>query len=57
MVTVKPMGRDVRILGGLYGATKGGYAGTVFDARLLCPSINCMSGGGRQPHVVVKEKV
>ena len=42
-------------LGNLYGGSGGNWAGMVYAARGLAPSILTAQGGGRQPHIVVKE--
>lgn len=42
-------------LGNLYGCTGGNYAGNVYAVNALAPSIMTAQGGGRQPHIVVKE--
>lgn len=41
-------------LGNLFGATGGSFAGMVYDQKGLCPALNTMGGGGRQPHIVVR---
>jgi hypothetical protein len=43
-------------LGNLYGCTGGNYAGNVYAVNALAPAIMTAQGGGRQPHIVVKEK-
>lgn len=45
--------REIR-LGNIYGFTGGNYAGNVYDKRGLCPAMNAMGGGNRQPMIVVK---
>lgn len=40
-----------RFLGSLYGHGTG-YAGAVWDAKNVSPTLNTMQGGGRQPHIV-----
>ena len=32
-----------------------GYAGAVFDPRGLAPALTTCQGGGREPHIVVRE--
>ena len=44
-----------RRIGNLWGATGGSFAGMVYDSKYLAPSITTAQGGGRQPHIVVKE--
>ena len=42
-------------LGNIYGEDKGtGYAGNVWDDNGLCPTINTMAGGNRQPMIPIK---
>lgn len=43
----------VKRLGNIYGATGGSYAGAVYDDKGLSPCIDSMSGGNRQPMIVV----
>jgi len=42
---------ESRFLGSLYGHGTG-YAGAVWDTQSVCPTLNTMQGGGRQPHIV-----
>lgn len=43
-------------LGNIYGEKFGtGYAGNVWDKNGLSPTLVTCTGGGRQPHIVVKE--
>lgn len=44
-------------LGNVYGEQFGtGYAGNVWDKNGICPTIMCVGGGGgRTPHIIVKE--
>lgn len=30
--------------------------GRVYSVKGICPTINTMSGGGRQPHILIKRK-
>ncbi len=43
---------EVKKLGNIYGFTGGSYAGAVYDAKGIGPSIDTMSGGNRQPMIV-----
>ena len=43
-------------LGNIWGATGGSFAGMVYDAQFLSPSLTTMGGGGRMPHVVIVYK-
>lgn len=40
-----------RFLGSLYGHGAG-YAGAVWDAQSISPTLTTMQGGGRQPHII-----
>lgn len=42
-------------LGNLYGGSGGNWAGMVYAACGLAPAILTAQGGGRQPHIVVRE--
>lgn len=44
---------EVKRIGNIYGATGGSYAGAVYDANGVCPCIDSMSGGNRQPMIVI----
>lgn len=44
-------------LGNLYGATGGNYAGNVYSQDFLSPTINTCGGGGREPHIVIIQKL
>ena len=47
------MGNIIRI-GNIYGDFGSGYAGNVYLAEGLCPTIKCESGGGgRVPMVII----
>lgn len=48
---------EVIRLGNLYGFTGGCYGYTVYDSNGLCPTLNCMSGGGRQPMFIEENDV
>ena len=39
-------------LGNLNGHTGGSFAYMVYDSDGLCPTINCMGGGGREPMII-----
>lgn len=43
----------IRRIGNIYGHTGGSYAGAVYDAEYLAPSLNTMEGGNRQPMITV----
>ena len=43
-------------LGNLFGGTGGNWAGMVYDKDGIAPTILTMSGGGRQPHIIVIKK-
>lgn len=45
--------RKTRFLGSLYGHGAG-FAGATWDTNAICPTLNTMQGGGREPHIVVK---
>lgn len=34
-----------------------GYAGAVWDSNYLCPTLNTMQGGGRQPMIIETKKI
>lgn len=41
----------------IYGENKGtSFAGNVYDPKYVCPTINTMGGGNRQPLVIVEVK-
>ena len=42
----------VNKLGNINGFTGGGFAGCVFDKDALCPTMNTMGGGNRQPMII-----
>lgn len=42
-------------LGNLYGFTGGSFAGMIYSPKGLCPTINCMGGGNREPMIAVYE--
>lgn len=48
---------EVKNLGNIYGFTGGSYAGIVYDSNGLCPNINAMEGGNRQPMIVQEPKL
>lgn len=39
-------------LGNIYGFTGGSFAGMVYSTEGLCPTINCMGGGNREPMIM-----
>lgn len=41
-------------LGNYYGFGGGCYAGNVYDPTYLCPLLNTMGGGNRQPMIIEK---
>lgn len=43
---------QVKRLFNIYGFTGGSYAGNVYDPKGLCPAINTMGGGNREPLIV-----
>lgn len=44
----------IKKLGNYYGFGGGCYAGNIYDSAYLCPSLNTMGGGNRQPMIVEK---
>lgn len=40
-------------IGNIFGATGGNYAGMVYDKDYLSPTLSAMTGGCRQPMIVV----
>ena len=42
---------EIEFLGSIYGHGTG-YAGAVYNANNLCPSLTTMQGGGREPHIL-----
>lgn len=40
-------------IGNIFGATGGNYAGMVYDKDYLSPALSAMTGGCRQPMIVV----
>lgn len=43
-------------IGNIFGATGGNHAGMVYDQNYLAPALNAMSGGYRQPMIVIKNE-
>lgn len=43
---------DVNRLGNIYGYDGGNYGGNVYSKEGICPNINTMGGGNRQPLIV-----
>lgn len=41
-----------RKLGNIFGFTGGNYAGNVYDQNYMCPTLNTMQGGYKQPMIV-----
>ena len=39
-------------LGNIFGFTGGNYAGTVYDQNFMCPTLNTMQGGCKQPMII-----
>lgn len=39
-------------LGNIFGFTGGNYAGNVYDQNYMCPTLNTMQGGCKQPMIV-----
>lgn len=42
-------------IGNIFGFTGGSFAGNVYDSCGLCPTINCMGGGMREPMILEYE--
>lgn len=45
--------KTVIFVGSIYGHGTG-YAGCVYDPDGICPTLNTMQGGGREPHILMK---
>ena len=43
-------------IGNLFGFTGGSFAGMVYGIDGLCPTINCMGGGNREPLILEEEE-
>lgn len=43
-------------VGNLFGFTGGSFAGMVYGTDGLCPTINCMGGGNREPLILEEEE-
>lgn len=43
---------EIKRLGNIYGFTGGSFAGNVYDIEGLCPNINTVGGGNRQPMIL-----
>ena len=41
-----------RRIGNIFGFTGGNYAGNVYDQNYICPTLNVMQGGYRQPMII-----
>ena len=39
-------------LGNIFGFTGGNYAGNVYDQNYMCPTLNTMQGGYKQPMII-----
>ena len=39
-------------LGNIFGFTGGNYAGNVYDQNFMCPTLNTMQGGCKQPMII-----
>lgn len=39
-------------IGNIFGAIGGNFAGNVYDQRYICPALNTMGGGNRQPIII-----
>ena len=49
---------DVRFLGNINNKDFGtSYAGAIWDKNFLCPTLNTMQGGGRQPMIIEAKKI
>lgn len=46
--------RTIKV-GNLYGFTGGSFAGMIYSPQGLCPTINCMGGGNREPMIALYE--
>lgn len=44
-----------RRIGNIFGFTGGNYAGNVYDQNYMCPTLNTMQGGWKQPMVIEKQ--
>ena len=40
-------------IGNINGFTGGNFAGNVYDKNYICPALNSMMGGQRQPMIIV----
>lgn len=45
--------KKIRFLGSLWGRGAG-FAGAVWSKNRVSPTLTTMQGGGREPHIVVK---
>lgn len=41
--------------GNIFGFTGGSFAGNIYHPKGLCPTINCMGGGMREPMILLYE--
>lgn len=53
--TQSPQSSRLIRIGNIYGFTGGSFAGMVYDPRGLCPTINTMGGGQREPLIIEYE--
>lgn len=44
-------------IGNIFGSTGGNHAGMVYDKNYLSPTLNSMTGGCRQPMIVIDANV
>lgn len=49
---------NAKFLGNINSKNFGtGYAGAVWDSNAICPTLNTMQGGGRQPMIIETKKI
>ena len=48
--------KRARFIGSLYGRSAN-FAGAIFDSNYLSPTLTTMQGGGREPHIVIIQKL
>lgn len=46
-----------RRLGNIFGFDGGNYAGNVYDKNYMCPTLNTMQGGCKQPMIIEDKKI
>lgn len=44
-------------IGNIFGFAGGSFAGNVYSADGLCPTINCMGGGMREPMILEEVEI